>query len=99
MNLSYIAGFFEGEGNANWYGNGRGKKKVFAIELYQKNPDILYQIRDYFDCGVVSKHPKRNYYRWRTTGNKGIKILKKIYPYLLCRQEEFNKKLIDKGKT
>ena len=91
LNLSYIAGFFEGEGNAGFYSNGNGSKTRFTIELHQKNPDILYKIRDYFNCGVVYKLPKRSYYRWRVTHSKGMDILKQIYPHLQCRKKEFYK--------
>lgn len=87
LNLSYIAGFFEGEGNAGFY----GKHKKFSIELHQNNPDILYKIKDYFGCGAIYKNNKRNVYRWRAACNQGLMVVNQIYPYLQFRQEELLK--------
>ena len=89
LNLSYIAGFFEGEGCAGFYKNGNGRRR-FSLEISQNNPYILYKIKDYFGRGHIADiSDKRKCCKWIVSCNKGLDILRQLYPYLQFRKDEF----------
>ena len=88
--LSWIAGFWEGEGNAGLYRHGKrpsGQQRIrLTVEIGQKNPTPLYRIRGVFGYGTVQK--KSNVYSFRVLDRKAKCFLIAIYPYLKFRQYE-----------
>lgn len=90
VSLSWIAAFWEGEGNAGVYGNGKrlnGKQKSrLDVEIFQNNPKPLHWIKDVTELGRIGK--KANGYRWRVRDKKAKEFLSLIYPYLQFRQDE-----------
>jgi hypothetical protein len=71
MSLDYIAGFFDGEGSVHFAINRNNETASgFRIAVYvtisQKNPEILFKIRDFLGFGVI--HKDRNCYRLQISG-------------------------------
>lgn len=75
----YIVGLVDGEGyfsvsvtidrSQGW--NCHNVKMVFGIELNEEDGKILYDIRDWFGCGIVSFHKKR---RMNHTNGLGFQV-------------------------
>ena len=71
VNLDYIAGFFDGEGSIH-YAISRGYETASKwriqiwIDITQKNPEILHQIKNSLNLGWVK--PDRGYFRLQMAG-------------------------------
>ena len=86
IDLAYIAGFFEGEGNAGIYKNG-GNSVVLTVEICQNDPKPLHYVKEIFGYGSLCLTRKRKCNRWRVTGKPAKDFLRRIYPYCKYRQE------------
>lgn len=92
VTLSYIAAFWEGEGNAGLYSKGAGRIRQLAVDMAQKNPKVLYWIRDVVGNELIEAHVQipngKKCPRLRMRGINAKMFLMLIYPYLKFRQDE-----------
>ncbi len=87
--IAWTAGIFEGEGSCTASGiDGRS----FSICISQKDPELLYRIRDWFGGSVklynVGNQRRFQCYHWVVCGDKGRVFIGCIYPYLTERRKE-----------
>lgn len=98
IDSGYVAGFFDGEGSAiiltikirsNLY------RFRPVIKISQKNPDILFKIKDYLGVGHIVKTSKKNCFSYNINGNKGIThFINTIGPKIIIKQKQI--KLLSK---
>jgi hypothetical protein len=86
MEVTWIAGFFDGEGSAGRYRTGNGSRLVAKIT--QRDPDILTRIMEYYGYGAVySKNTGKTCYDLIFTGANATRFLSSIEPYLMVKGE------------
>jgi len=89
VTLSYIAGFWEGEGNAGNYGNGyhHGKHlRRLEVDIAQKGLEALCWLKEFFGYGRIK--PLHGVFIWRVRNQNARDFLERIYPYLKFRKEQ-----------
>lgn len=87
INLSWAAGFFDGEGSIYLSANKSPNLLVSAVQI---DPIPLYKFKNMFG-GVISeeKTPKgKKCFRWYAQGPLAIKFLEVVYPYLTVKKKE-----------
>lgn len=85
--LAYIAGLFDGEGCISI--DGELKLRVCIMNT---NSDIIYWVKEIFGGHTYLK-PKnqaqnKDNYEWKVTGNKAVKVIRTLFPYLRIKKEE-----------
>jgi hypothetical protein len=95
--LSYIAGFFDGEGSV-WVKNSNGHNRYLSCNFTQKRIRVLWYIRNIF--GVKGGLYTRHYKKWNTDcsmleywGDNARKVLTQILPYLRVKKYEVEQAL------
>lgn len=88
IDVAWAAGIYEGEGSCVTSG---GSGRSFTVSISQKDPELLYRLRDMFgggiklyDCGKDRRFP---IYHWRVCGDHARLFLAVIYPYLTSRRK------------
>lgn len=90
ITLSYLAGFFDGEGSINITTR---KRKHFAVEhtlsiaIGQKDGKTLDWIKDEFG-GNIHTVKRDGTYFWYTSNQKAYEVLKILYPYLKYKKHQ-----------
>lgn len=92
--LSYVAGFFDGEGSINILRSIRKRKKdgwcpeySLTIAIGQKDGETLDWIKDNLG-GNICKIKRDGSYFWYCSGQKAHKFLKEIYPFLKYKKPQ-----------
>jgi hypothetical protein len=98
LEIAYFAGFFDGEGSATPNKNYKG----VCVKLSQKDPELLYRMRDLWGGSVrfwATKSAKGSWifegyesyknpiYVWAISGDRARFFLKQIYPYMSSRRK------------
>lgn len=83
----FAAGFYEGEGSCHAFKTSAGVE----VDVCQKDPEVLYRLRDLFGGSVVlharKKGQETRWHRWALCGERARTFLKMIYPYLSSRRK------------
>lgn len=91
MELSYIAGFFDGEGMIRI---NRSMGKYYSLQCVVVNTDLkpLKYIQQIFGGTIAERKKYKSHhktsYRWRVTSNDAKNFLEKIYPWLITKKEQ-----------
>lgn len=92
LDIAWAAGIYEGEGSCVRGGNG---KRSFVASVPQKDPEILYRLRDMFG-GSVKEYANTGtnvcsgpvtIHAWRICGDRCRIFLAVIYSYLTARRK------------
>ena len=93
LEVAWAAGIYEGEGCCVVNGNGRS----FTIAVSQKDPELLYRLRDLFGGTVKERSNERNtnllsdgtrvIFDWRIHGDRGRVFIASVYPFLTSRRK------------
>lgn len=91
LSLSWIAGFFDGEGTVFHYSfmnHGKRYQQVRAA-IGQKEFSILNTIKDYFKCGSIHEDMKSGpgFYVWTVSCKQALYVLTKLFPYLKTKHK------------
>lgn len=91
LDIAWAAGVYEGEGSCVKSGNS------FGVSVAQKDPEMLYRLRDLFGGTVkeyennrgtlANKFQPVTIYAWRVCGDRGRIFLAAIYSYLTSRRK------------
>ena len=88
LDVAWAAGIYEGEGSC--VANGK-KYASFSVTVSQKDPELLYRIRDFFGGGIklydVGYQRKFQCYHWSICGDRARVFLGAIYPFLTSRRK------------
>ena len=98
MNESYIAGFFDGEGNVNKFKvKGHTQYQVRIYQAGEKGKTILKEIRDFIGYGQLYLREKTNVWELTITKKNSILDFKRRIGKF-CKIKEFpeDKELKDK---
>lgn len=88
-NLSYLAGFFDGEGCISLAKSGR--RYALIVQVTQCNRWILELFRMHFGGGIHQCERNGNpFYIWSITASKAMAFLETIEPYLILKKAEAN---------
>lgn len=90
--LSYIAGFFDGEGCCGI----KQIKRPHAIHhcayvtVSQVRPEVLYWMQSHFGGSIMWKKPRRNsgIWAWQLSNKKALAFLSAVIPYLKIKKSE-----------
>jgi hypothetical protein len=82
IDIAWSAGVYEGEGTARLCGRG---KRSLAVSVPQKDPEILYTLRDLFG-GSVNAPCGNPCYKWDICGDRARIFLALIYSFLSSRR-------------
>ncbi len=104
----YIVGLVDGEGSFTVYIRNvdiekKAQRRVvvepkFYIKLVEKDKDILYSLKDFFDCGSVyfqkdTRPNHQNCFRYEVYNRK--ELIEKIIPFFRKNKLKFNSKRKD----
>jgi hypothetical protein len=86
IDIAWAAGVYEGEGCARLCGRG---KRSFAIHVVQKDPEILYRLRDWFGGSVTMATVRGEFahYAWNICGDRARVFIAQIYTFLSARRK------------
>jgi hypothetical protein len=88
LDVAWAAGIYEGEGSC--VASGR-KGKSFSVTVSQKDPELLYRMREFFGGGIrlyyVGKQGRFEIYHWVICGDRARAFLGTIYPFLTARRK------------
>lgn len=84
LDVAWAAGIYEGEGSCI----APGKSHSFSVQVSQKDPELLYRLRDLFG-GTVKPYMNGGFsiYHYKACGDRGRVFLAAIYPYLTVRRK------------
>jgi len=90
IDVAWAAGIYEGEGTCSIKGGSSGKGS-YSTTVSQKDPELLYRLRDLFGGSVnlykVGTKRKFEVHHWLVSGDKARGFLAAIYPFLTCRRK------------
>jgi hypothetical protein len=80
--IAWMAGIYEGEGCVS------GIKGRTISSIHQKDPEILYRIRELFGGSIteIRKGTRFNCHVWKLYGDVARAMFQAIYPYLSTRR-------------
>ena len=92
MDWSYIAGFFDGEGNLHLNFVKNKTQLQLTCRIYNSNIEVLNQLKEFIGNGNI--YSKKNNENWSAvyelTINKKVEVLsflESIFPYLIIKKE------------
>lgn len=107
LSSEYLAGFFDGEGCVliadRKSRNGRKRNYYLQVVLSQKKSDVLYQIKEQYNCFIKKYHGGDAYFLV-LRNQHAVSFLKDVLPYLVVKLDEailalaFYKRLNKVGK-
>lgn len=92
IDVAWAAGIYEGEGSCITNHNGTGNKS-FVVSVNQKDPELLYRMREMFGGSIKLCNRKFNgilrpIYHWKICGDRARAFIFTVYPFLTARRKE-----------
>jgi hypothetical protein len=87
IDIAWSAGIYEGEGCCRLCGGGIGKRG-FMVSVGQKDPELLYRLRDWFGGSIRDQGPKYDFRIWSIGGDRARIFMALIYGYMTARRKE-----------
>ena len=91
IDIAWAAGVYEGEGTTHLCGGNKKTGKIgrgLAVSMPQKDPELLYWLRDWFG-GKIGPHTKDgSCYCWHLYGDRARVFLALIYKFLTARRKQ-----------
>src|SRR6266436_5401169 len=84
LDIAWSAGVYEGEGHVRLCGI---KKRGLALAVSQKDPEILYRLRDWFGGSVGGPSPTNCCYKFDICGDRARIFMGLVYPFLSKRRQ------------
>ena len=86
IDIAWAAGIYEGEGCCRLCGGGTGKRG-FTAAVAQKDPELLYRLRDWFGGSILDQGPKHDLRIWNIGGDRARIFISLIYGYMTARRK------------
>jgi hypothetical protein len=83
IDIAWSAGIYEGEGTCRLCGH---TKRGFMVSLPQKDPELLYWLRDWFG-GSIRGESKSGCHTWEICGDRARIFIALIYGFLTARRK------------
>jgi len=93
IDIAWAAGIYEGEGScvASGEKDSKGDRRSFAVNVPQKDPEILYKLCDLFGGRIslfnVKSRTRFPIYHWVNCGDRARAFLTAIYPFLTAKRK------------
>ena len=97
-NLSYkskilfLAGVFDGEGSFGIWSRGKNLPKRVEVKVETTDADMVSRFYRIFKGSFYASTPKnkkhRHLFRWKITGEKALKFLEQVIPFMCRRRRE-----------
>src|SRR5271170_6920004 len=89
IDIAWSAGIYEGEGCCRLAGK---TKRGLMIQVAQKDPELLYRLRDWFGGSVKFAHcstvpADQQVYSWSACGDRARIFLALIYSFMTARRK------------
>ncbi len=84
LDIAWSAGVYEGEGHVRLCGI---KKRGLALAVSQKDPEILYRLRDWFGGSISLPGAVNPCHHWNACGDNARVFLSLVYQYLSERRK------------
>jgi len=98
LDLSYIAGFFDGEGSVTIHHNyapsprGKSPNHTLQVSIGNTDPRVIVWIHEHFGGALTMrsgfKPNHRDVIQWMARSNKAARFLRMILPYLRMKREQ-----------
>lgn len=85
IDIAWAAGIYEGEGTCRLCGK---TKRGFMVSVTQKDPEILYRLRDWFGGSARDNGAGTGVHVWDICGDRARIFIALIYEYLAARRKE-----------
>jgi len=92
IEVAWAAGIYEGEGSCVTTKCSETNRS-FAVSVSQKDPELLYRMRDVFG-GTISRYERKfngnvcPIHHWKICGDRARTFIGAIYPFLTARRKE-----------
>jgi len=83
IDIAWAAGIYEGEGTCRLAGR---TKRGFMVSVPQKEPEILYRLRDWFGGSVAKPCGKNPCFNWNVCGDRARVFIAVIYRFLTAHR-------------
>lgn len=84
IDIAWAAGIYEGEGHCRLCGK---TKRGIAATVTQKDPELLYRLREWFGGRVAIQSPKHQVHVWECNGDRCRTFLALIYGFMTARRK------------
>ena len=93
VELSYLAGVFDGEGSMGRWSKGKNKGLAFRAQVEMAEGDVVLRFLSYFKKGsVYVRLPRAEKYKmmyhWRVNGEDAMNVVREMLPYLSKRRQQ-----------
>src|SRR6202789_4405246 len=83
IDIAWAAGIYEGEGTCRLCG---GKKRSYMVTVVQKDPELLYRLRDWFGGKVRTALDASKAGTWDCCGDRASIFTALIYKFMTARR-------------
>lgn len=84
IDIAWAAGIYEGEGCCRLAGK---TKRGLMVQVAQKDPELLYRLRDWFGGSVSNKRKSTTCHSWDACGDRARIFLALIYEFMTVRRK------------
>jgi hypothetical protein len=95
LDISYVAGFFDGEGSVGIYKNGQGQGRTLRVQIVQNCcipvDNMLREWAEEWGASMtvmVNKSRKSQAWNWQISGEKAVIFLQAIRPHLHLKKDQ-----------
>ena len=85
IDVAWSAGIYEGEGHCRLCGK---TKRGLSAAVVQKDPELLYRLRDWFGGRVGVHNAKQGTHVWECNGDRCRLFLALIYGFMTARRRQ-----------
>jgi len=86
IDIAWSAGIYEGEGTVRMCGK-KSKPQGLMAAVVQKDPELLYRLREWFGGAIQSSHNASNCYTWNICGDRARIFIALIHSLLTVRRK------------
>ncbi len=84
LDIAWAAGIYEGEGHCRLCGK---TKRGLSATVVQKDPEILYRLRDWFGGRVTDNCTGSGAHVWECNGDRARVLLALVYTFMSARRK------------
>lgn len=84
LDIAWSAGIYEGEGSCRLCGK---TKRGFMVSVAQKDPELLYRLRDWFGGSIQDQNPNHECYVWNACGDRARIFIALVYDVMTSRRK------------
>ena len=82
LDISYIAGLFDGKGNISY------KNKVWKMEMSMPDKNVMELVHETLECGTLREKKvagKKKYWRWQCSNRNCFFVARQLWPHVVVK--------------